>query len=209
MRMFIAAALGPASTAMGEGAGTRFAELRPEQMTPEQKRVADAILSGPRKRLVGPFNAWLRSPETADRLQKVGEHLRFNSSLPARLNELAILITARAWDAQYEWHAHHALAMQAGLDPKVAEDVAAGRRPCGMQADETIIYDFCTQLRRDKRVDDATYRAMLEAFGEQGIVDLIAVSGYYDLVSMTLNVAQVAVPAGTPQPLAPLGRPYP
>lgn len=209
MRMIVAAALGLAGTAMAASAQDRFTELKPEQMTPEQKNVADAIMSGPRKRLAGPFNAWLRSPVIADRLQKVGEYLRFNSSLPPRLNEFAILITARAWNAQYEWYAHHILAMKAGLDPKVAEELAEGKRPSTMQPDEAIIYDFSTQLRRNKQVDDATYKAMLEKFGEQGIVDLIAVNGYYDTVSMTLNVAQVPVPAGVPLPLKPLDKPFP
>lgn len=194
---------------MAASAQDRFTELKPEQMTPEQKKVADAIMSGPRKRLAGPFNAWLRSPVIADRLQKVGEYLRFNSSLPPRLNEFAILITARAWNAQYEWYAHHILAMKAGLDPKVAEELAEGKRPSTMQPDEAVIYDFSTQLRRNKQVDDATYKAMLDKFGEQGIVDLIAVNGYYDTVSMTLNVAQVPLPAGVPTPLKPLDKPFP
>ena len=194
---------------MAASAQDRFTELKPEQMTPEQKNVADAIMSGPRKRLAGPFNAWLRSPVVADRLQKVGEYLRFNSSLPPRLNEFAILITARAWNAQYEWYAHHILAMKSGLDPKVAEELAEGKRPSTMQPDEAVIYDFSTQLRRNKQVDDATYKAMLDKFGEQGIVDLIAVNGYYDTVSMTLNVAQVPLPAGVPTPLKPLDKPFP
>lgn len=194
---------------MAASAQDRFTELKPEQMTPEQKNVADAIMSGPRKRLAGPFNAWLRSPVIADRLQKVGEYLRFNSSLPPRLNEFAILITARAWNAQYEWYAHHILAMKSGLDPKVAEELAEGKRPSTMQPDEAVIYDFSTQLRRNKQVDDATYKAMLDKFGEQGIVDLIAVNGYYDTVSMTLNVAQVPLPAGVPTPLKPLDKPFP
>lgn len=209
MRMIVAAALALAGTAMAASAQDRFTELKPEQMTPEQKNVADAIMSGPRKRLAGPFNAWLRSPVIADRLQKVGEYLRFNSSLPPRLNEFAILITARAWNAQYEWYAHHILAMKSGLDPKVAEELAEGKRPSTMQPDEAVIYDFSTQLRRNKQVDDATYKAMLDKFGEQGIVDLIAVNGYYDTVSMTLNVAQVPLPAGVPTPLKPLDKPFP
>lgn len=195
-------------TGMSTGAGGRFPELREDAMTPGQKHVAEAILSGPRRRLIGPFNAWLRSPELADRLQKVGEYIRFNSSLPTRLNELAILITARAWSAQFEWWAHAKFALDAGLAPSVVDDIAAGRRPGAMQADETVIYDFCTQLRRDRQVDDATFEAMRAMFGEQGIVDTIAASGYYDLVSMTLNVAQIPVPGGE-EPLKPLGRPYP
>ncbi|HZC17492.1 MAG TPA: carboxymuconolactone decarboxylase family protein [Caulobacteraceae bacterium] len=172
-------------------------------MTPVQRQVAEAIASGPRGGLGGPFQTWLRSPDLADRLQKVGEYLRFSSAVPRRLNELAILITARAWDAQYEWYAHHRMAMEAGLDPAVAADIAEGRRPAAMQADEAVVYDFCTELRAGRNVSDATLAAVLEILGEQGVVDLIAVSGYYDIVSMTLNVAEVALPDGLAPPLAP------
>lgn len=185
----------------------RFPPLDPAAMTPEQKIVADAITSGPRGGLRGPFQAWLRSPALADRLQKVGEYLRFNSTLPRRLNEFAILITARAWDAQFEWYAHHRLAMEAGLSPAIAEDLAQGIRPRGMAEDEAAIYDFCTQLRAERRVDDANVARITSLFGEQGLVELIAVSGYYDLVSMTLNVAEVRLPDGLPDPLPPLVRP--
>jgi 4-carboxymuconolactone decarboxylase len=186
-------------------AADRFPQLQLDQMSPEQKKVAEAIMSGPRGGLRGPFNALLRSPELADRLQKVGEYIRFNTSLPHRLNEFAILITAREWTSQYEWHAHHPLALKAGLDPKIAEDLAAGRRPAGMKDDETVVYDFCVQLHRNKRVDDATFNAALAALGEKGVVDLIGVSGYYSVVSMTLNVAEVPLPAGVAPPLKPLG----
>src|SRR5437588_6350981 len=122
---------------MSAKAAERFPTLTPEQMTPAQRKVAEAIQAGPRKGLGGPFNAWLRSPDLADKLQQVGEHLRFHSSVPPRLNEFAILLTARAWDADYEWSAHYPLALKAGLKPAVAADVAAGKRPAGMAADET------------------------------------------------------------------------
>jgi 4-carboxymuconolactone decarboxylase len=182
----------------------RFPPLEPDQMTPEQRATADAIRTGPRGGLRGPFQAWLRSPELANRLQKVGEFVRFNSSVPARLNELAILITARAWDAQFEWWAHHRLALDAGLDPAVAADIAEGRRPASMQADEAVVYDFCTELRTTRRVSDATLAAALDLLGEAGVIELIGASGYYDLVSMTLNVAEVALPDGVEPPLKPL-----
>ena len=188
-------------------AADRFPTLTPDQMTPAQKTVAEAIQSGPRKSLGGPFNAWLRSPELADRMQKVGEHLRFNSSVPRRLNEFAILITARAWNAKYEWYAHYPLALQAGLAPTVAADLAQGKRPRGMSPDEAAVYDFCTELRRDKRVGDATYAAVQKLLGDQGVIDLIAVNGYYDMVSMTLNVAEVATPADGALPLPDLAKP--
>src|SRR3954451_873573 len=118
--------------AVGAAAEERFPQFTPEQMTPEQKRVAEAIMSGPRGGLRGPFNAWLRSPEVGDRLQRVGEQLRFHSSIPAALNEFAILITAREWNAPYEWYAHYPLAVKAGLPAPVADAVAQGRRPEAM-----------------------------------------------------------------------------
>ena len=187
-------------------AGDRFPELKLEQMSPEQRKVAEAIMSGPRKSLSGPFNAWLRSPELADRLQKVGEYIRFNTTLPHRLNEFAILITAREWTSQYEWYAHYPLAIKAGLNPQVAADLAAGKRPADMQEDEKIVYDFSIQLHRDKKVSDDTFKAAVTKFGEAGVMDLIGVNGYYDLVSMTLNTAEVNVPPGETPPLPPLSR---
>ncbi|MCJ2091491.1 carboxymuconolactone decarboxylase [Methylobacterium sp. J-072] len=179
----------------------RFPPLQPDQMTAAQKSAADAILSGPRKSLDGPFNAWLRSPELSNRLQKVGEYLRFNTSLPRDLNEFAILITGRVWSSGYEWYAHHPLAIKAGLRPSIAEHLKAGRRPASMSTDEALIYDFSTQLHRDRQVSDALYKSVVARFGEQGAMDLIAVSGYYDLVCMTLNVAKVEPPADAKETL--------
>src|ERR1700691_3675192 len=204
MKVAIGIAVGLLLAGTQARAADRFPQLTSENMTPEQKKVAEAIVSGPRKNLSGPFNAWLRSPELGDRLQKVGEYIRFHSSLPARLNEFAILIAAREWTAQYEWFAHYPLAIKGGLDPRVAADLAAGRRPAGMQDDEKVIYDFCMELRHKRKVSDATFRAAVDKFGEQGVVDLMGVSGYYDLVSMTLNVAQVPIPNGEKPPLKPL-----
>jgi 4-carboxymuconolactone decarboxylase len=186
--------------------GERFPEIPLDQMTPAQRTVADAIMSGPRKGLRGPFNAWLRSPELAERLQKVGEYLRFNTSLDKRVNEMAIIMTAQFWGSQYEWYAHAPLAIKAGLDPKTVEAIGAGRKPDNMKDDEAIVWEFTTQLRRDHGVDDAIYARAVEKFGEQGVMDLIAVNGYYDVVSMTLNVAHVAPPAGEAMPFQQAGR---
>jgi 4-carboxymuconolactone decarboxylase len=201
MKIFLAMLTALLMTGPLMHAEERFQELTPDKMTSEQKKVAEAIMSGPRKGLRGPFNTWLRSPELADRLQKVGEHIRYASSLPARLNEFAILITAREWTAQYEWFAHYPFAIKGGLSPEVAADLATGKRPSGMQDDEKIVYDFCTQLQRDRTVSDATFKAAIGKFGEQGVVDLIGVIGYYGMVSMTLNVAQVGLPPGEALPL--------
>ena len=197
----LAAAVG-IGIATAAAAADRFPTLTLDQMTPDQRKVAEAIMTGPRKGLGGPFNTWLRSPALADKLQQVGEHLRFHSSVPPRLNEFAILLTARAWDADYEWSAHYPLAIKAGLKPAIAADIAAGKRPSGMAADERAVYDFVTELRATHKVGDTTYNAARQVLGDQGIVDLVALCGYYDLVSMTLNTAQVAAPADGPRPPA-------
>lgn len=181
----------------------RLPPIPREQMTPEQQRVADAIAGGPRGAIRGPFNAWLRSPEMADRFQKVGEYLRFNSSIPAALNEMAILIVARQWTAQFEWYAHHRLAMQAGLPPEIAQAIAERRRPDGMTDDQRLIWEFGTALHRDHGVSDEVFEAVKARFGEAGVADLLAVNGYYVAVSMVLNVARVGLPEGVAPPLAP------
>jgi 4-carboxymuconolactone decarboxylase len=186
--------------------GERMAEIPLDKMTAAQRTIAEAIMSGPRKGMGGPFNAWLRSPELADRLQKVGEYVRFNSSLDRRVNELAIIMTAHHWGSQYEWYAHAPLAIKAGLDPAVVAAIGAGKKPDNMKDDEAIVWEFTTQLRRDHGVDDAIYAKALEKFGENGIMDLVAVNGYYDVVSMTLNVARVAPPADAQLPFKQAGR---
>jgi 4-carboxymuconolactone decarboxylase len=193
----------------------RFPVLTPARLTPAQRRLARSLLAGRRgdgeagpeavQRLLrrGPFNAWMRSPELGEYLQKAGEYIRFKTSLPKRVNELAILITARHWTSQFEWYAHRLLALKAGLGEKLIDELARNRRPQRMRADETAVYDFCTQLHRRKNVSDAAYRRVVALFGEQGAMDLIAASGYYTVVSMTLNVARVPVPPGEKTPLKP------
>ena len=193
----------------------RFKLIPLDQLTPEQQALSDAIKSGPRAKLKssgaskpgplgGPFNVWLRSPGIGDLVQKLGEEIRFRSSLAGKLNELAILITARHWTSQYEWVAHHKLALEGGLDPAIAEAIAQGRPPQNMDADETVVYEFSSELQRTQAVSDATYNRALDRFGERGVVDLISVNGFYVLVSMCLNVDRTPVPAGTPLPLPPL-----
>jgi 4-carboxymuconolactone decarboxylase len=193
----------------------RFKLIPPEELTPEQKKVADAIRTGPRSAvknssaakpgpLGGPFNVWLRSPGVGDIIQNLGAEIRFRSSLPTKLNELAIIVTARHWTCQYEWLAHHRLALEAGLDSAIGEDIAQGRRPAKLDADETIVYDFSRELHETHGVSDATFNAARERFGERGVVDLIAVNGFYGLVSMALNVDQTPLPAGEKLPLPPL-----
>jgi 4-carboxymuconolactone decarboxylase len=179
----------------------RFKLLAEGEMSEAQRKVYAEIASGPRGGVRGPFNALLRSPELADRAQRLGEWARFKSSLPEKLKEFAILVTARYWSAQYEWHAHRAHALKAGLAPRVADELALGKRPSGMSDDEAAVHDFCKELHENKALSDPTYEAVAKRFGERGAVDLIGVIGYYTLVSMILNVERHPLPDGaTPLP---------
>jgi 4-carboxymuconolactone decarboxylase len=190
----------------------RFKLLPVEDLSPDQRKLYDAIRSGPRAKLAnsgasrpgplgGPFNVWLRSPGIGDCVQRLGEEIRFRSSLPTKLNELAIIITARYWTSQYEWYAHCKLAIDAGLDPAVAQDIAENRRPATLDDDEAIVYDFSRELHEKQGASDENYRRVLERFGERGVFDLIAVNGFYSLVSMCLNVDRTPLPEGVPLPL--------
>ena len=198
----------------------RFAPLTPETMNEDQRKVAEGMLEmaaradGPGGRHMkstgqfpGPYNFLLRSPELATRWRRLGDYLRFETSLPLRLNELAILIQARFWTAQFEWWAHYPLALRAGLSQAVADDIKAGKRPTSMQADEEAVYDFCVELMRERKVSDATFAKLREALTEQQIVDLVAVSGFYSTVSMVLNTIEAEIPNGGEPPLAPLAGP--
>lgn len=184
--------------------GDRFKPLTYDEMTPGQKTMIDHLLSGPRAGAEGPFNALLRSPEMGDLAQQFGAATRFNTSLPRKLNELAIIITARHWTSQFEWLAHHRAALQAGLSPAIADAIAEGRRPVGMQKDEEVVYNFCSELLNTKQVSDATFNAAKNAVGERGVVDLIGVMGWYNMVSMLLNVDRYPLPEGSQPELKPL-----
>jgi 4-carboxymuconolactone decarboxylase len=199
--------------AMGQEDQRRFKLIPFTEMTPDQRKYAEGMMAGPTSStgsaalkpgantIGSPFNVYLRSPLLAEQLRKVAEHIRFKSSLPAKLNEFAILITARQWGSQYEWFAHHRLALKAGLNPAIAEDLAQGRRPTGLSDDEAAIYNFSQELHTKHAVSDATYKAVVDRFGEQGVMDLIAVNGYYVLVSMVLNVDRSPLPDGVKPPL--------
>ncbi len=181
----------------------RLEPLDLEKLTPEQKEVADAIMSGPRGGLRGPFEAWLRSPVLADRAQKVGEYCRFNTSLPKHLSEFAIILTGKHWKAQFEFFAHARMAIEAGLPRETVEAVRTGSVPAFRDDAERAVYAFVTEYFATNRVSDATYQQALAALGgERGVVDLIGIVGYYGLVSMTLNVFDVGLPEGEPLPLA-------
>ena len=183
----------------------RFRPLTPEEMTPEQKAMVDAIQSGPRGGgLRGPFKALMRSPELGDLVQRVGAYVRYKSSIPADLNELAIILAGRKWNAQYEFYAHRELGLKAGMRPEVADAVAAGKRPDPITPDEAVVYDFCHELLHTTQVSDAHFNAVVARFGEQGVIDLVGAVGYYSMVSMILNVDRVQLPAGVEPLLKPL-----
>lgn len=200
--------------AMAQEDQRRFKLIPFTEMTPDQRKYADAVMAGPTSAtgsaavvqgassLGAPFNVYLRSPILADQLRRVGEYIRFQTSLPQKLNEFAILVTPRQWGAQYEWFAHHRLALKAGLNPAIAEELNQGKRPTGMSDDETAVYEFSHELHTTHAVSDATYKKVVDKFGEQGAVDLIAVNGYYVLVSMILNVDRTPLPGGAKPPLA-------
>lgn len=162
------------------------------QLSPEQSKAVADIVAGPRGSLVGPFIPLLRSPDFMNRLQKTGEYLRFNSAFETRLSELAILITARAWSQNFEWHHHRPIAEKAGLRIDIIAAIADGRRPEAMGMDEATIYDFLDELCRTRTVSDATYKRTVGMFGEKGVIDLIGIHGYYSLLAMILNVTHTS-----------------
>jgi 4-carboxymuconolactone decarboxylase len=176
----------------------RLPDLTLEELTPEQRRVHDTIASGPRGNVPGPLAIWLRRPDLAERAQALGQYCRFDSSLPGRLSELAILLTARHWAADYEWWAHEKHARAAGLSAAVIEAVRVQRKPAFERDDEAAVYDIVTTLYRERKLSDALYQRGLQVLGEGGLVDLIGVLGYYALISMTINAFEVRPPDGTP-----------
>ncbi|HJQ59667.1 MAG TPA: carboxymuconolactone decarboxylase family protein [Vineibacter sp.] len=187
----------------------RLAPLDMARLTPDQRAVADAIISGPRGGLRGPFEPWLRSPTLADRAQKLGEYCRFGNSLPKDLAELAILMTGKRYRAQYEFWAHARLAREAGLPDDIIEAVRLGKAPKFRRDSERAIYDLVSEYFATNRVSDATFKRAIDALGERGVVDLVGTVGYYSLVSMTLNVFQLPLPAGEKEPLAAPSAPRP
>ena len=176
--------------------GDRFKPLKWDEMTPAQKTMMEHLFAGERRGAGGPFNVLLRSPEMGDLAQQFGASMRFHSSLPKKLNEMAIIITARHWTAQYEWTAHRKAAAEAGLSESIIQAIAAGKRPSSMDPAETVVYNFGSELLNTKQVSDPMFKAAVDKFGERGVVDLIGVMGYYQLVSMLLNVDRYPLAPG-------------
>jgi 4-carboxymuconolactone decarboxylase len=182
----------------------RFPLLKVEQLNEQQRPFADEILKVSSIGISGPYNMMLRSPVMGERMFAMLDYLRFNTSVPRRLNEFAILIQARLWTSQVEWTAHYPLALKAGLPEAVANDLKIGKRPASMQPDEAAVYDLCMDLANNHVVSDASFKKAREVFSDQQIVDLITVSGVYITLAMLSNTAEDATPGGKTPPLQPL-----
>lgn len=179
----------------------RLPPLPESTWTAEQRRYAQEIIDGPRGALISPFVPLLRSPELMGHAQRMGEYLRYRSALALRLSELAILVTARQWSQQVEWAIHAPIAQRAGVAEATIDALREGRLPAGLPEDEAAVYAFSTELHHNRCVSDATWAQALRLFGEQGVVDLIGINGYYAMLSMVMNASRTAVPSSPALPL--------
>jgi 4-carboxymuconolactone decarboxylase len=178
----------------------RVKDLSPEDMSVEQRAVVAEAASGKRGRVPAPLRAWLHSPELGRRAQKLGEFIRYDTSLPPHLSELAILVTARHWTSHYEWYAHKRDGLKAGIDPAIIEAIAGRRQPSFPEPKAELVHDYVKTLLATSRVPDALHAAAVEALGEQGVVELVGIVGYYSLVALTLNAFEIELPEGeTPE----------
>jgi 4-carboxymuconolactone decarboxylase len=174
----------------------RIRDLSREDMTEAQRRVVDEAAAGKRGRVPAPLRAWLHSPEFGARAQKLGEFLRYDTNLGPRLSELAILLTARFWTSHYEWYAHKREALKAGLDPALIDAIAARKTPVLSDIKLRAVYDYVTAMHQTHRIPDDVYAAAIRELGEQGVVELVGLLGYYTLVAMTLNAFEIGLPDG-------------
>jgi 4-carboxymuconolactone decarboxylase len=179
----------------------RLPPLPADKLTPAQKKAVDDYKKARGGEPGGPWAVLTRSPELMSRTLMLSDYLRFNSTLPPRLSEFVILMTAREWGQNYEWNAHHSLALKGGLSPEIAKAVAEGRRPAQMAEDEASLYDLIQELLRNRTVSDSTYSRAVSKFGEQAVVDAVSISGYYTMVAMLLNTARTPLAAGVSPPL--------
>src|SRR5580658_10737534 len=182
---------------------TRFPQLAMDQLTDQQKALGEEIMKVSSVGLGGPYNPLLRSPVLGQRMFDLWHYLRWETSVPLKLNELAILIVARQWRSQVEWYAHAPLAIKAGLSPDIVADLKANKRPANMSPEEAAVYDFVTELTTKKAVSDETFTRAKELLGEQQVVDLTAVAGTYIAVAMQLAMAEQSVPPGKEEPFRP------
>ena len=185
----------------GEPTDDRMPEIPAHALTEAQVAAAEAFAAERGVAVFGPFTPLLRSPELMLCASRMGLYLRYGSVLPLRISEFAILVVARLWSQQLEWHIHHPIALKAGVAVETALALGEGRRPDTMSADEALAYDFSTELQRNRAVSDPTYAAVVARFGEQGAIDLTGINGYYALLAMTMNVARTALPDGAARPL--------
>ncbi len=202
----VATVIGSMTLLMGLAAaqaedGSRFPQPAMEQLSPEQQAVADEVLKQSSAGLGGPYGMLIKSPELLKRYLSMTDYLRQKTSLPHRLNEMAILLEARLWDAQYEWWAHEPLARKAGLSDAIINGLREGKRPASMQPDEAIVYDVVTELLNKRHLSDATFARAEQTLGEQQVVDLVAVTGFYVMVSAVVIAGQIAIPNGGPPPM--------
>jgi 4-carboxymuconolactone decarboxylase len=178
----------------------RFPQLTVDQLDPEAQKLAQEIISISSVGIAGPYNVMLRSPVFADRMKRLLDYLRFNTSLPTHLNEFAILIQGRLWTSQVEWYAHYPLALKAGLPQQVADDLKQNIRPRNMKEDEAIVYDICMEFSKNHQISDALFNQAKAILGEQQLVDLVAVTGTYVTVAMLLSLGEESSPADKPLP---------
>ncbi len=179
---------------------SRYREISPAEMNPAQKRVHDQIIAGKRGRFGGPFELLIRAPEICGLASQLGEHLRWGTSLPDRLSELAIITTARFWRAQYEWYAHAPLAEKAGVPRAAIEAIRTDGTPLFTAKDEALVHRICSEIFRTQRLSDDSFNQAIAALGENGLVEVIGIIGYYTLIGNTLNVFQVGLPPGEALP---------
>jgi 4-carboxymuconolactone decarboxylase len=200
LRLACTLAFGLASGAVA-AAQDRMPPIPADKMTTAQQQAVEEYKKARGSEASGPWAVLTRSPDLMSRTRMLSDYLRFNSTLPPRLSEFVILMTARAWGQNYEWNAHQPLALKGGLNPAVATAVAEGRRPAAMAEDETIVYDLIQELLRNHTVSDPTYARAVGKFGEQGVVDAVSISGYYTMIGMLLNTARTPLAAGVKAPL--------
>ena len=184
----------------------RMPPIPADKLTEAQKRAVDEFKAARGADVSGPFVPMLRSPEVMSRARAMGDYLRFKSTLPPRLSEFVILLTARRWTQQYEWNAHQPLALQAGVSSEVVDAIAQGTRPERMTEEQDILYSLCDELQRNQSVSDATYARAVAKFGEAGVIDALGITGYYTMLAMVLNTARTPLPAGATPALAPFPR---
>ena len=163
----------------------------PTGLSKAQKEVYDAITAGPRGNVVGPLAVWLWRPELAQNAQKLGQYCRYDSSLPQRLSELAILVTGKYWGAEFEWQHHKPIALKAGIDKDIVEAIRTGNTPSFTNQDEQCVYDCATSIYSTRGIPDELYQSAIEILGRDAVVDLVGVLGYYAFISMTINVFKV------------------